>query len=72
MAAPQIVPLPPFFQMSDGMHVVVTAIDASTGALVTGVVVSDVSIDVDTDESVPPIAAPNPVQGAYTTGGELV
>jgi hypothetical protein len=50
MAAPQIVPLPPFFQMSDGMHVRVTAIDAATGSLVTGVVISDVSIDVDTDD----------------------
>jgi hypothetical protein len=72
MAAPQIVSLPPFFQMSDGMHVVVTAIDATTGAVVPNVIVSDVSIDVDTDEGAPPIAAPNPVQGAYTTGGALV
>jgi hypothetical protein len=50
MAAPQIVPLPPFFQMGDGMRVRVTAIDATTGSLVTGVVVSGVSIDVDTDD----------------------
>lgn len=52
MAAPQIVPLPPFFQMSDGMEVVVTAIDPTTGATVSGVVVSNVSIDVDPEEVV--------------------
>jgi hypothetical protein len=72
MAAPQIVPLPPFFQMGDGMRVRVTAIDATTGSLVTGVVVSGVSIDVDTDEAVPPVAGPSPVQGAYTSGGATV
>lgn len=66
MAAPQIVPLPPFFQMSDGMKVVVTAIDATTGAVVSGVVVSNVSIDVDPDTSDQDATIPkvNPT-GAY-------
>ena len=47
MAAPQQAPLPPFFEMSDGMTIRVTAIDPTTGATVAGVSVSSVSIDVD-------------------------
>lgn len=47
MPAPQIVSLPPFFQMSDGMRIVVTAVDATTGNTVSNVTVANVSIDVD-------------------------
>jgi len=47
MAAPQNVSLPPFFVLEAGMQVVVTAVDATTGAVVSGVKVSGVSIDVD-------------------------
>lgn len=54
MPAPQIIPLPPFFEMADGMRIVVTAIDATTGATVSGVTISNVSIDVD------PITATEP------------
>ena len=52
MAAPQIAPLPPFFDMSDGMVIRVTAVDAATNATVSGVVISGVSIDVDPIEAV--------------------
>jgi len=47
MAAPQNVSLPPFFFMSDGMQIVVTALDAATGNTVAGVTVANVSVDVD-------------------------
>ena len=46
MPAPQKVSLPPWFELSDGMQIVVTAVDATTGAAVSGVTVSNVSIDV--------------------------
>lgn len=48
MPVPQIAPLPPFFELSDGMVIRVTAVDAATNATVSGVVISGVSIDVDT------------------------
>ena len=47
MAAPQIAPLPPFFELSDGMQIRVTAVDPATNNVVPAVVVSGVSIDVD-------------------------
>lgn len=47
MAAPQNVTLPLGFTLADGMQVRITALDATTGDLVTGVIVSNVSIDVD-------------------------
>ena len=47
MAAPQIVSLPEFFTLASGMTIRLTAVDATTGALVSGVVISGVSIDVD-------------------------
>ena len=71
MPAPQQAPLPPFFSMGDGMQIVVTAIDAATGATVSGVVVSGVSFSVDPAEGsslpdiVPPILDP-----AYFEGQE--
>lgn len=46
MPAPQKVSLPPWFELSDGMQIVVTAVDATSGATVSGVTVSNVSIDV--------------------------
>ena len=63
MAAPQIVPLPPNFELSDGMQIKITAVDASTGATVSGVTVSAVSIDVDPDVSVveSELAVPSPL-----------
>lgn len=47
MAAPQNAPLPPFFTLNEGMIVRITAIDATTGAVVSGVKVSNASVDVD-------------------------
>jgi hypothetical protein len=47
MAAPQIAPLPPFFELSDGMVIKITAVDAATNATISAVVISQVSIDVD-------------------------
>ena len=70
MAAPQIAPLPPFFDMSDGMVIKVTAVDAATNATVSGVVISGVSIDVDpieagtTDNTVPIVDAAFTYAGA--------
>ena len=68
MAAPQNVSLPPFFVLEAGMQVVVTAVDATTGAVVAGVKVCGVSIDVDNIEPIvlePPLS---PDTGAYTQG----
>lgn len=47
MAAPINASLPPFFEMSDGMKIIITALDQATGATVSGVTVANVSIDVD-------------------------
>lgn len=47
MPAPRTASLPPDFELSDGMRIVLTALDASTGALVPGVTISNVSISVD-------------------------
>ena len=52
MTAPSDASLPPFFELSDGMQVRVTAVDATTGATVAGVVVSGVSLSVDTEDVV--------------------
>lgn len=41
------VSLPPFFTLTDGMQIRVTAVDATTGATVGGVVVSDIQLSVD-------------------------
>lgn len=46
MPAPQIVSLPPDFRMSDGMQIVISAVDAATNGTVSGVTVANVSIDV--------------------------
>lgn len=47
MSIPRIAPLPPFLALADGMIIRITAIDAVTGATVSGVKVSNVAIDVD-------------------------
>jgi hypothetical protein len=51
MAAPQQASLAPSFVLASGMKVVVTAIDAVTGALVSPVGISDVRISVDTSST---------------------
>ena len=64
MPAPQIASLPEFFTLASGSVIRLTAIDPTTGALVSGVTISEVKIDVDpatTDEGpaiVPPILDP--------------
>lgn len=62
MAAPQIAPLPQDFVLESGMQVVVTAIDATTGNLVSNVTVANVSMSVDTslspDQNTAPVSVP--------------
>ena len=71
MAIPLKDKLPPFFTLADGMRLVITALDATTGATVSGVTISQVSVDVDQGETVAPESPPSPVTGAYTQGGEV-
>lgn len=63
MAAPQIVSLPEFFTLASGNTIRLTAVDATTGALVSGVVISGVSIDVEptvtSGPTVNPVYLPN-------------
>lgn len=47
MAAPQIASLPPYLELTGGMQIVVTAVDATTGAAVTGVAISPAYADVE-------------------------
>lgn len=47
MPAPQIAALPEFFTLASGMVIRLTAVDPTSGALVSGVTISGVSIDVD-------------------------
>lgn len=58
MAAPQIAALPEFFTLASGMTIRLTAVSPTTGALVPGVTISGVSIDVDPDttDTAKPIA----------------
>jgi hypothetical protein len=48
------VSLPPFFTMSNGYTVRLTAQDPTSGAELTSVVVSDASVAVDPDETTAP------------------
>ena len=68
--APQIVNLPEFFELSDGMQIVVTAVDQNTNATVSGVTISAVSLSVDLGTTVETLTPPSPVLGAYTSGAE--
>jgi len=63
MAAPQNAPLVPFFGLADGMIVRVTALSPTTGAVVSGVVVSSVVLSIEPDEqaTAPPAPADGPV-----------
>ena len=47
MPAPLNAPLSPFFSLDNGYTVRITALDPSTGAEVSGVIASEVSIAVD-------------------------
>jgi hypothetical protein len=71
MAAPQQAGLPPFFTLSSGMVVRLTALDATTGAVVTGVQVGNVAISIDKEAIAGPVLIPSPVTGAYTSAGPV-
>lgn len=64
MPAPQNAPLPPFLTLSKDYTVRVTALDPTSGALVAGVVTSNVSLAVDQDDATDNSVAP-PVSGAF-------
>jgi len=69
MPAPRTASLPPFFELSDGMRIVLTALDASTGALVSGVTISNVSISVDpAQQSVTEPETLTPIAPNYSMG----
>lgn len=68
MARAIAVGLPPFFTLENGYKVRVTAQNATTGATVTAVVASNVSISVDQEDNAAPAPLPSPVSGAYTSG----
>ena len=68
MPAPQIASLPEFFTLDSGKVIRLTAIDPATGALVNGVTISEVKIDVDPDTDTKLTPPPSPLTGAYTTG----
>jgi hypothetical protein len=61
VAAPQVAGLPPFFILKSGYTVRVTAQDPTSGAVVTGVIVSNVSLAVDPDDSSPVVPKAQPV-----------
>jgi hypothetical protein len=62
VAAPQIAPLAPDFVLESGMQVVITAIDSTTGSLVSGVNVANISMSVDSSlgEDAPVLDNPTP------------
>lgn len=51
MAAPEIASLPPFFTLTKGTTVRWTALDPTDGSEVSGVVVSNMSIAVDQEDT---------------------
>jgi predicted acyltransferase len=51
MAAPELASLPPFFTLTKGQTVRFTALDAASGATVAGVVISNMSISVDQEDT---------------------
>ena len=68
MPAPQVTGLPPFFTLESGYIVRVTALDASDGSTVSAVVVSNISLSVDTDDVGAEIAS-IPLSPALIPGG---
>jgi hypothetical protein len=68
--APQIAPLAPGIVLSGGYVVKLIAVDPTTGSAVSGVVVSNVSMQVSTadpPEDLPPPTAPVPPLFVYGT-----
>lgn len=60
MAAPMKAGLPPDFILENGFLIRVTALDPTTGAVNTSVVVSDVSIAADTSTATTGVDGPAP------------
>ena len=67
MPAPLNAPLAPFFSLDNGYIIRVTALDAATGAEVSGVIASEVSIAVDPSDA-PPTGSAVPLSGAFLPG----
>jgi len=65
--APLNAPLAPFFSLDNGYIIRVTALDAATGAEVSGVIASEVSIAVDQQDA-PPAGSAVPLSGAFLPG----
>jgi hypothetical protein len=66
--APLNAPLSPFFSLDNGYTVRITALDPATGAEVSGVIASEVSIAVDQSDA-PPAGSAVPLSGAVLPGG---
>jgi hypothetical protein len=62
MAIPQEGSLPPFFVLESGYIVRLTALDPVSGAVVSGVVISN--------DATPPLTLPSTVSGAYLAAAE--
>jgi hypothetical protein len=67
VAAPKNASLGPFLTLTKGMRVRIDALDATSGAQVTGVIVSNVALATDQDDSSVP-GLPVAVSGAYLQG----
>jgi hypothetical protein len=67
VAAPLNAPLSPFFSLTNGYIVRVSAVDPTTGATVAAVVASDVSIAVDQADA-DTTGAAVPLSGAFLPG----
>lgn len=51
MAAPALASLPPFFTLTKGQTVRFTALDPADGSLIAGVVISNMSLSVDQEDT---------------------
>jgi hypothetical protein len=67
VAAPLNAPLSPFFSLTNGYIIRVSAVDPTTGATVPAVIASDVSIAVDQTDAAPTGSAV-PLSGAFLPG----
>ena len=67
MPAPLNASLSPFFSLTNGYIVRVTALDTTSGAEVSGVIASEVSIAVDQSDA-PPTGSAVPLSGAFLPG----
>ena len=68
MARPLVAGLAPDIVLAPGYVLRVTALDPSSGAVVAGVTVSDVSLQVQTIESEAEVAVPPPIAPLFAYG----